>query len=138
MYKVIGGDGQEYGPVDAGQIRRWLAEGRASRASLVRHEDSNNWRALRFYPELAGAAVPPRVGGAVANQKSKIAAGLLGIFLGGWGIHRFYLGFIGIGIAQIIVTFFTCGIGALWGFIEGIMILCNAMPTDAEGRPLGD
>ena len=138
MYRIIGGDGQEYGPVDADQVRRWLVEGRASRDSLVRHEDNGGWRALALYPELAAASVPPPVGRVVPGQKSKVAAGLLGIFLGGWGIHRFYLGFIGIGIAQIIVTILTCGIGALWGFIEGIMILCNAMPTDAEGRPLGD
>ena len=52
------------------------------------------------------------------ESKSKLAAGLLGIFLGGWGIHNFYLGFTGKGIAQIIVTIVTCGIGSLWGFIE--------------------
>ena len=52
-------------------------------------------------------------------QKSKLAAGLFGIFLGGLGVHNFYLGFIGKGIAQIILS--PCfGIGALWGFIEGI------------------
>ena len=38
------------------------------------------------------------------EAKSKLAAGLLGIFLGSFGVHRFYLGFIGIGIAQIAVT----------------------------------
>lgn len=69
--------------------------------------------------------------------KSKLAAGLLGIFLGGWGVHRFYLGYIGIGIAQIIVTIITCGIGGLWGFIEGILILTGSiLQTDADGRPL--
>jgi len=72
------------------------------------------------------------------NAKSKIVAGLLGILLGGFGIHRFYLGFIGIGVIQIIVTFATCGIGSLWGFIEGILILVGNMNTDAEGRPLSD
>ncbi|WP_167131973.1 TM2 domain-containing protein [Paramicrobacterium chengjingii] len=72
--------------------------------------------------------------------KSRLAAGLLGIFLGGWGIHRFYLGYAGIGIAQIIVTIVTFGFGALWGFIEGIMVLARAQSfqTDAEGRPLRD
>lgn len=70
--------------------------------------------------------------------KSRLAAGLLGIFLGGFGIHRFYLGYTGIGIAQIAVTICTCGIGSLWGFIEGIMILVgsDSFKTDAQGRPL--
>jgi TM2 domain-containing membrane protein YozV len=68
--------------------------------------------------------------------KSRLAAGLLGILLGGWGIHRFYLGYVGIGILQIVVTLVTCGIGSLWGFIEGILILTGWMETDAQGRPL--
>lgn len=68
--------------------------------------------------------------------KSKMAAGLLGIFLGGWGIHNFYLGYTGKAIAQIFVTLFTCGIGALWGLIEGILILTGSINTDADGNPL--
>lgn len=71
-----------------------------------------------------------------ANAKSKLAAGLLGILLGGLGIHRFYLGFTGIGVAQILVTLVTCGFGALWGFIEGILILTGSMKEDANGQPL--
>lgn len=72
------------------------------------------------------------------EQKSRLVAGLLGIFLGSLGIHRFYLGHTGLGIAQIAVTVVTFGFGSLWGFIEGIMILCNATSfrTDAKGVPL--
>ncbi len=72
--------------------------------------------------------------------KSRLAAGLLGIFVGGFGVHRFYLGYTQIGIIQILVTVFTCGLGSLWGFVEGIMILARAeaFNTDAEGRPLRD
>ncbi len=69
-------------------------------------------------------------------MKSKMAAGLLGIFLGGWGIHNFYLGFTKKAIIQIIVSLCTCGIGGIWGFIEGIMILCGSINTDADGNPL--
>ena len=72
------------------------------------------------------------------NAKSKMAAGLLGIFLGAWGIHNFYLGNTGRGVAQIILTLVTCGIASLWGFIEGILILCGSIKTDAQGRPLRD
>ena len=63
------------------------------------------------------------------NQKSKMAAGLLGIFLGAWGIHNFYLGFNKKAIIQIVVSLVTCGIGGIWGFIEGIMILCGKIKT---------
>ncbi len=75
---------------------------------------------------------------APADAKSKLAAGLLGIFLGGFGIHRFYLGFTGIGVAQIAVTLVTCGIGAIWGFIEGILILTGSIDRDADEQPLKD
>lgn len=70
------------------------------------------------------------------SDKSKMVAGLLGIFLGSVGIHRFYLGFTTIGIIQIVVTLVTCGIGSLWGFIEGIVILCGGMNKDVKGRAL--
>ena len=72
------------------------------------------------------------------SDKSKMAAGLLGIFLGGFGVHRFYLGYTGIGIAQIAVTVVTCGFGAIWGLIEGILILTGSMNTDADGLQLRD
>lgn len=67
--------------------------------------------------------------------KSRIAAGLLGILLGGLGVHNFYLGFTGKGIAQIVLSLF-CGIGAIWGLIEGIMILVGSINEDANGVPL--
>ena len=73
-----------------------------------------------------------------AQQKSKLIAGLLGVFLGGWGIHNFYLGFTNKAIIQIVVSICTCGVGALWGFIEGILILVGSINTDANGIPLGE
>jgi TM2 domain-containing membrane protein YozV len=80
-----------------------------------------------------------------AEAKSKIAAGLLGIFLGWLGVHRFYLGYNGIGIAQLVLGvlgFVTCGVTSLisfiWGLVDGIMILSGSIATDANGRPLRD
>lgn len=76
-------------------------------------------------------------GGAGAGApKSKMVAGLLGIFLGSFGIHNFYLGFTKKAIIQIVVTIVTCGIGGIWGFIEGILILCGNINADANGVPL--
>jgi TM2 domain-containing membrane protein YozV len=65
-----------------------------------------------------------------------VAAGVLGILLGWLGVHRFYLGYVGIGIVQIIVTIITFGIGGIWGFIEGIIILADGNFNDAERKPL--
>ena len=55
--------------------------------------------------------------------KNKLVAGLLGIFLGGIGVHKFYLGKIGMGI--IYILFCWTGIPAIVGFIEGIIYLCS-------------
>lgn len=86
------------------------------------------------------AASPNTFGGnpAVSGTKSKMAAGLLGIFLGTFGVHNFYLGFTKKAIIQIVVSLCTCGIGGWWGVIEGIMILCGSINTDANGNPLGE
>lgn len=73
----------------------------------------------------------------VGEQKSKMVAGLLGIFLGGLGIHNFYLGYNGKGIAQIALSF-CFGLGAIWGFVEGILILMGKIDKDAKGVPLKD
>ncbi|WP_326553965.1 NINE protein [Micromonospora sp. NBC_01813] len=56
---------------------------------------------------------------------------------GGVGVGRFYTGHTKIGVLQLVVSVVTCGIGGLWGFIDGILILVNG-GTDAEGRPLRD
>lgn len=75
--------------------------------------------------------------GAVSNRKSKLAAGLLGIFLGAYGIHNFYLGYTKKAVIQLILTICSCGIGGIWGFVEGILILCGStITTDASGMPL--
>jgi TM2 domain-containing membrane protein YozV len=76
------------------------------------------------------------------NAKSKLAAGLLGIFLGSLGVHNFYLGYTGKAIAQLVITLVTCGIGSaitgIWGLIEGILILTDTINVDGQGNPLRD
>lgn len=70
------------------------------------------------------------------ERKSRVAAGLLGVFLGGAGLHSFYLGNVRKGVVQLAVTVATCGVGALWGFVEGVMILADYIDKDAKGVPL--
>ena len=73
-------------------------------------------------------------------------AGLLGIFVGCFGVHRFYLGYNTIGVIQVLVTvvggIITCGVGWLagwvWGLVEGILILTGNINRDAQGRPLAE
>ncbi|RLV55310.1 TM2 domain-containing protein [Aeromicrobium phragmitis] len=74
------------------------------------------------------------VTGVPYSDKSKIVAGLLQILIP-LGIGRMYAGHVGLGVGQLVVTIVTCGIGALWPFIDGIVMLVGD-PTDANGRPL--
>lgn len=71
--------------------------------------------------------------GVPLSDKSKIAAGVLQLFLGNLGIGRFYTGHVGIAVAQLL----TCGGCGIWSLIDGIIILVNG-GTDAQGRKLRD
>ena len=90
----------------------------------------------------AGTAVCPYFGARQYvpgyPQKSKVAAGVLGILLGGFGAHNFYLGYTGKAVLQLVLTLCSCGIASLWGFIEGILILTGSIGTDANGVPLSN
>lgn len=85
-----------------------------------------------------------------ANAKSKMVAGLLGIFLGCFGVHNFYLGYTGKAVTQLVLTivgivlscifvgaFLVLGVW-IWALIEGVMILTGSISQDAQGNPLAD
>lgn len=81
----------------------------------------------------------------VVGDKSKMVAGLLGIFLGAFGVHNFYLGFTSKAVIQLVLTFagvVTCGITTLvaeiWGLVEGIMIIAGKYEKDGNGQSLKD
>ena len=63
MYKIVGADQKEYGPVTADQLRQWVAEGRVNANTLVLAEGGTAWQPLSSVPELASAlpatAMPP-------------------------------------------------------------------------------
>ena len=71
-----------------------------------------------------------------------MAAGLFGIFLGAFGVHNFYLGYTGKAVAQLLISVLSCGIlspiSAIWGLIEGIMILAGNISKDANDNDLVD
>ncbi|NEB77873.1 TM2 domain-containing protein [Streptomyces sp. SID14478] len=66
------------------------------------------------------------------SDKSKIVAGVLQLFLGYLGVGRFYIGNVGMGLAQL----FTCGGFGIWALIDGIILLTSNNTTDANGRVL--
>jgi TM2 domain-containing membrane protein YozV len=136
MYKIVGVDGQQYGPVSAEEIRRWIADKRVNAQTLVQMEGTQEWKPLGSFSEFASElkSVPPPIAPpptAVASRASnKIPAGICGILLGGLGIHKFILGYTGAGLVMLLATVLTCGIAGvvmhLIGLIEGIIYLCKS------------
>lgn len=94
-----------------------------------------------------GQPYPPQAyyGGyrpAPVSSKSKIVAGVLGILLGGLGIHNFYIGKTTRGVVQLVLTLLSVGIASIWGLVEGILILVSRPGSpwhqDSDGYELQD
>ena len=89
------------------------------------------------YQPQAGIDPPPGY-----SQRSRVAAGILAILLGTYGIHSFYLGNTSRGLMQLLISFLTCGVGAIvmaiWGILDGIKLLDGRINTDANGVFLKD
>lgn len=79
------------------------------------------------------SVTPPRKNPVNKSEKDWIATLLLCFFLGGFGVHRFYVGKVGTGILQL-VTLGACGI---WTLVDFIMIVVGNF-TDAEGKRIGN
>jgi len=141
MYRIIGKDGQQYGPVTAEQLRGWMAENRANAQTLAQTDGTQDWKPLGSFPEFAAdlkpppasATVPPTITPPpctpVPRASNKIPAGICGILLGSLGIHKFILGYTGAGLVMLLVTLLTCGLASpvmhVIGLIEGIIYLCK-------------
>ena len=130
---------QPYDPAAQGGYQQQAYQDPAAQAGYAQPGYDAGAYAAPGYPAGAGAYV--------ADQKSKVAAGLLGIFLGCFGAHNFYLGYTGKAVAQLLITLLSLGflavIPAIWALIEGILILSaqpGAQPwgVDARGVPLSN
>jgi len=67
MYKIIGQDGKEYGPISAEQLRRWISENRVESRTPVFADGAKDWTFVGLLPEFAGqfsassSQIPPPV-----------------------------------------------------------------------------
>jgi hypothetical protein len=69
MYKIIGADQKEYGPITAEQLRQWISEGRINTHTKVQLEGSGVWKPASDFPEFATvlpAGAPPAVGAPIS------------------------------------------------------------------------
>lgn len=158
---LIGGAGADSVPVSPAAPTGWSGQPSPSAGSAVPPAPQPQQPAAPAgygAPAYGAAPAPQAVYGqptpapqaqvpamASAAPKSKVAAGLLGIFLGGLGIHNFYLGRTGRAVAQLLISILSLGylawVSWIWGVIEGIIILTaqpGAVPwgVDARGVPL--
>lgn len=120
MYKIIGADGKEYGPITANQLRQWVTQGRANAQTRMRLEGESEWRPLAAFPEFADAlAQPPSLPNLppTAPVPAKTS---------GMAIASLVLGPCGI---------LTCGISPLVGIILGIVSLTQI--SKSQGRLKG-
>ena len=128
MYKILGADGRQYGPVNADQLRRWIVEGRANAQTQTLAEGATEWKPLGMLPEFAAhlpLAVPPAMRPVGASYQKTNAYALWGLICG-------------------IVSVFFClccclniPLGAL-GLIFSLIGLSqiNDFPDVYEGRPV--
>jgi hypothetical protein len=82
MYKIIGADGRQYGPVSAGQIKQWIAEGRVESRTPVFTAGAADWNFIGLLPEFANCflATTPQVitpSGQPPKTNSYATAGLV-------------------------------------------------------------
>jgi len=85
MYRIVGEDGKEYGPVSLEEIKRWLIEGRVNADTMVMPEGGTRWQKLREFPELSGpAGQPSRAAEELVSNPSValIVVGVLNILTG--------------------------------------------------------
>jgi hypothetical protein len=111
MYKIIGADGRQYGPISAGQLRQWIAEGRADARTQTLTDGAAEWKPLGALPEFAShfaPQVPPPI--APPNQprqnNSFAVAGLIFGIISFLCCCKFLFGALGIifsliGLSQI-------------------------------------
>ncbi|MGH7981298.1 MAG: DUF4339 domain-containing protein, partial [Limisphaerales bacterium] len=140
MYKIIGGDTQEYGPITDADLRKWIAEGRLNLHSLAKSESDDAFRPLSTFPEFSDAIgiVAPVSGAARAsflavdwsNRDYELDIG--GCFSRGWKLFANNLGILAGGAAIMVVLILT--VSLLVGAISK-PVLTNAFSMETRLSP---
>jgi TM2 domain-containing membrane protein YozV len=155
MYTVIGMDGREYGPVDMATLLQWVNEKRVLPGTMVRDVTTGQVRAAGQMPALQAAfsgppMIQPTIGFGspytipssaysvpMGIRDKRLAAGICGILLGAFGVHKFIIGQPRAGAIMLATTILggllTSGLAAIAmnviGIIEGVFYLTKSDAT---------
>ena len=142
---TVNHDNQNYGPFSIDQINQMLAAGRLNDTDLAWIEGTPDWQRVSALPGILrmpplpnrplGARDLPRA--ADESDRQILPAFLFAFFLGVFGVHRFYTGKTGSGVAMVLLTLTVFGaiISIIWATIDWVLIVCGAF-EDAEGKKL--
>lgn len=117
MYRIIGADGKEYGPINLEQLRQWIAEGRASGQTRIREEGSTEWKIVSDLPEIgAPPTIAPPSGmaplGPIVPALDQVSGPAVGLII--------------VGALDIALSLFRM-VGIMAGFGLGAMQATNPM-----------
>ena len=138
LYKIIGADGKEYGPVTTEQVRDWIAEGRANAQTKVQAEGGTDWKPLSEFPEFAEAlaakpapsAPPPFTAPGAYTSPADVFTrdyhlDIGGCISGGWNLLKNHFGLL---VLTVLVYF----------LIESGIALLGAIPFIGPVFSLGN
>lgn len=129
MFKILGSDGKEYGPIDAGVVREWIGERRANAQTRVQSAGSAEWVELSTLPEfasdLAAASAPPPLPPRLGTPPSSVAPAA-GPKTSGMAIASLVLGLVGF-----------CGITAVMGMILGLVAVVRIGKSNGQIKGKG-
>jgi hypothetical protein len=135
MYRIIGGDQKEYGPVSGEQIRQWITEGRVAGDTVIRAENATEWTKIGDLPEFASLLqmqTPPSptpnapASSAPSAGPSPVAA----------GNRAEALRLVNPPAIGLIVTAALGILLSLWGIANGIRVVLSPQARDEQLRQM--
>lgn len=127
QYHITQPGGSPQGPYTLETLQAMLTRGEINHQTLCFKEGMSAWAPIT-------TIIPGVMPMTPADNKPRLAYILLGIFLGTLGIHNFFAGYTGKGIAQLLITLLSCGVLSIVVFIWNIIEICT-VTSDSKGVP---